>query len=268
MKFDTLVENISREQQITVLEELVENSIIEGYDVTHSHNNMTCIDITTTDDNYYAVQMFDKLYEYKIVVNHHTLEEYSSYYTHNGFMHLAHFPKILDTEYLSFNANKRLKNIVGFPKILKSVHLINFSDCSALEDFSGLSDTNFDEVLLNFTLQLNLTAIKNLSTLPIKAVNELRMTGTQYFESYSGISDFNQLLCIDYESHRHQNIKKEIAHSIEILLNKSITRLFIPDGHAMFDIIKKYVYMKNKRDHIMDCAVELIDYGFEKAAEL
>lgn len=58
---------------------------------------------------------------------------------------------------------------------------------------------------------------------------------------------------------------------ITLILNQSPQILLAcPDKNlSLIKIIDKFLSVKNSRaDHIMDCAVELIDIGCEEAAEL
>ena len=57
---------------------------------------------------------------------------------------------------------------------------------------------------------------------------------------------------------------------ITLILNQSPKILLVcPDKNlSLIKIIDKFLSLKNRADHIMDCALELIDAGFEEAAEL
>ncbi len=63
----------------------------------------------------------------------------------------------------------------------------------------------------------------------------------------------------------------ENTDSIITLMNnnsKRITLFYVDTPDKISEILDKFITMENRSEHIMDCAIELIDAGFEKAAEL
>ncbi len=84
-------------------------------------------------------------------------------------------------------------------------------------------------------------------------------------ESYSGIENINaEILSLNSMKHHNNIINVLLIKTNNILMNgKSIDR-------KVLSIIKKYndLALSTRKDHVMDCAVELIDAGFEEAAEL
>ena len=181
---------------------------------------------------------------------------------------MNYFPKILNCGYvLSFRGNTFLRDISNLPQIYNhNIETMQFAGCSELENFTGLRDVAEDGTPIKYTLRLASTKIKNLSTIPRNAINKMYMARTQHFDSYKGVSDFTKLQSIEYDPNEY-DLKYEISNSIELLLCKSLFQLYIPTGHTMFLIIKKHFH-DDKEEYVMDCAVELIDNGFEKAAEL
>ena len=265
MKFNILQEQTDKND---LLEKYVSTNIFSKYKILKTENDKLIIDIETGALSFYEESVFEELHNNNIVINMQSFGEYEQYYSGCTFSSMKYFPKIINSGYrLSFANNYELTDISNLPLIYGYVENIIFSNCHRLENFTGLKETSYSGKPLKYGLYLQETNIKNLKSLPRNSVDAIHMSKTKNFDSYSGVSQFDKLLSISYEHGQYNTIKNEISNSIEILLNRSLIKIDTPYKHKMFDIIKKY-FSDNREDYIMDCAVELIDAGFEEAAEL
>ena len=91
-----------------------------------------------------------------------------------------------------------------------------------------------------------------------------------YIKSFRNVDDF-----MVTSRFRLSNIDEHCHNIINILNNKCDNIIIDPDStastrdvDAMKAIIRKYLQMKNSSNYLMDCAVELLDLGYNTAAEL
>lgn len=177
-----------------------------------------------------------------------------SYYIDHSRIHknLDNFPKRVMCETLDF-ANNELTCIKNFPIIIKRIKFLVFSDCHFLEDYSPLSkiDVIVDKLRLNNSLFSNFAHLpSNVEVLNVEKCYRLR--------SFEGIEKINRLrLLIVYDLLKCTNI-------LNLLQCTHLRAIHGADViGSQFGPIKKYIGLRNKQDYIMDCAIDLIDAGFE-----
>lgn len=266
------LDNISSPKKIDtrILDVYVSDNVISNYEILEIKNDNTYVDIFTDGTSDYKKDMFTKMRKYNIYVNRHVNQPFVVYYYNMKETTLKNFPKIYDSARLIIKNCENLIDITDIPRLSNNIMAVVFDGCTALEDFTGLTDVSIDGVELRISISLRSTNIKNLSTLKTKNVISINMVSTRNFDSYKNISEYKNLETIDYFQYDKNDIKMEISHSIELLLCHSLKSIEFRDKHDMLEIVDKYVRMglQKRKEHIMDCAIELIDAGYEKAAEL
>ena len=267
------LDNISSPKKIDtrILDVYVSDNVISNYEILEIKNDNTYVDIFTDGTSDYKKDMFTKMRKYNIYVNRHVNQPFVVYYYNMKETTLKNFPKIYDSARLIIKNCENLIDITDIPRLSNNVMTVDFNGCTALENFAGLTDISIDGVELSINISFQSTNIKNLSTLKTKNIISIEMTKTRNFDSYKNISDYKILETIEYFGNSKNDIKMEISHSIELLLCHNLKYIkSFTTKHDMLEIVDKYVRMglQKRKEHIMDCAIELIDAGYEKAAEL
>lgn len=80
------------------------------------------------------------------------------------------------------------------------------------------------------------------------------------------LNGIDQMRKLNSFSFYNANEKMVLPHAIQIIQSNTIKH--IKTNVKCLEIVQHYIAEKTPLDYIMDCAVELIDAGFEKAAEL
>ncbi len=129
---------------------------------------------------------------------------------------------------------------------------------------SSIKNNNKD--LTNLFLR-SIQQFKNFENLPPN-IKKLKCRFIYDFESFVGIDKYDSLTSFDLLNISDQPVIKSV---ITLLLCKQLTSINIETFNKKVDnIISLYMrYTPTRRsENIMDCAIELIDAGFEEAAEL
>lgn len=175
---------------------------------------------------------------------------------------------------------KNCKNINDLSQVTNIRKTLRIENCQNIKKFSQLPDLN-DAYPLVYLTSLRFTPDKNgnnsvrqvffdntngftdLQNLP-KELESLSITSNDMLMSLHGIDTYDNL------QHFHLSQQASNLRSIIlILLCKKLDDIFFYHSQ-MIEIIKKYMKMpiSTRSDHVMDCAVELIDAGYPDAAEL
>ncbi len=169
--------------------------------------------------------------------------------------------KIKNVELLIIN---RCDNINTFDKLPS--YVLNKNDTNQIQicdgSFNNASKTS-NNAINNLKL-FNIENIKNVDNFPTN-LSVLDIKACSDFKSFSGIEKLDNLVKFISDITEHNNI-------INVLMSKSLQYLDIKflSNTSVFFIIHKYMKkcVSQRSDHVMDCAIELIDAGFEEAAEL
>ena len=170
---------------------------------------------------------------------------------------------------------------------IKNVDTLRIAECINIDTFDKLpsyvKNPNEHKTLrisnnsFNNKIKTNNNAINTLKLSKVNKIVNLHNFPTNLsrldihdcvdFKSFSGIDKLDNLISFKSDINEYNNI-------INLLLCKSLSASGLNITHLssmdVFFII--YSYMKKdlseRADHIMDCAIELIDAGYEEAAEL
>lgn len=204
--------------------------------------------------------------------------------TVNGMLHLAYLSNLNVFDLLIDHIDTlRIEhaNVRDLSHVDKC-DMVVVSNCYHIKSFDNLPRFDSQKITMLTVLQSTLDnkpttnndvydlrlfyidGITNCLYLP-KKIRSLIISGCEDFDSYIGIDAYKSLQNFITDSKKHNNIitllltntdgDKIHYHSVDkeirLILN---SYLFIP--------------LSERSDHIMDCALELIDAGFEEAAEL
>ena len=174
---------------------------------------------------------------------------------------------------------------------IKNTRSVSVAHCSNIHSFDKLPHNMLDEhqtLLLN-SLSLtqaktNNNNIRNLALTNIKGIHncknlpsEMQSLSIYYksndFKSYIGIDEYKNLTHLGIYTHAINNIITLLlckGLSYEKNGAKSITldKIRFVTTPEVLIIMETYLKKSDKEEHIMDCAIELIDAGYEEAAEL
>lgn len=146
------------------------------------------------------------------------------------------------------------------PGMMKPINLLSLSIDS------DIKTTNNEIYYLQLT---NIYKFKNFKNLPSKLIS-LRCNDIVDFESFVGIDECKNLTDFTIRTDKINNIITlmlcpQISNNV---FKDDLVRIFFND--TVNDIMNQWleIYGKWRTDHVMDCAVELIDAGFPEAAEL
>lgn len=157
----------------------------------------------------------------------------------------------VDVMYIS-NCKKftKMKNL---PKVISELRVHDMT----------LNTSKNDKIQISKLILKNVFGIKNFLYLPTN-IKVLHLEGKNTIESFVGIDYLDTLTKMSIAELRSYN------SMITVLLCESLSRLIIFSRDERVKIIEKYmeIPLSTRRDHIMDCAVELIDAGFPDVAEL
>ncbi len=175
-------------------------------------------------------------------------------------------------------------SFVDLTNITNVSNEINIDNCYNINSFDKMphnfnSNINQELVIQNMKIYQTKTSNNNINGLAFYNVSgittcmhfplEIKMLSVHNlpdFKSYSGIDNYKNLNFLSAD-------RCEVYKNIILLL--LCPRLNDPDRIHLYyvmpkvrETIFKYLKISNKKDYIMDCAIELIDAGFEEAAEL
>ncbi len=171
-------------------------------------------------------------------------------------------------ESLTISGSTPLKTLVfyygGFDTVKNiSVLTPNIGECV----FYQCKDFDFTKIDMTSHIakcQIDYCGIGNKNFNGVENFKNLDFLSFEYtsFDSYSGI-----------ENLRSAGVKFRNNTSHDKIINLLLAKVSSIDisgniNKIVYGIISKYLATANRSDHIMDCAVELIDAGFEEAAEL
>ena len=174
-------------------------------------------------------------------------------------------------------------NLITLANVLLSfdTRRLEVRSCYDIRCFSQLPiiDSRQTEVHLN---RLDMIAkkdannsIKNLTLENMHLMNNFKNLSTNLeklnisthenccFQSFSGIETYDKL--VDLSLHR---MTKPLDNMLLLLTCKSLTCLGVNRCSSAYGVVQRFMHLVNKQDYVMDCAVRLIESGFEKAAEL
>lgn len=162
--------------------------------------------------------------------------------------------------------------------VLSQLHSITSFTQLPSFDLSKQFDNDSSLSLMNMTINTQ-SSDTNDSIYDLRCNNVNGITNFMYLPSnlsllkYSSMKDFTNYIGIDMYKHlrRLWNDSGKIDNIITMLLCKNLEDVLIYNvTDIVKNLIKKYMQIENdiRSDHIMDCAVELIDAGYPEAAEL
>jgi histidyl-tRNA synthetase len=164
-------------------------------------------------------------------------------------------------EYFEITDCKKIKRFNQIP-LLKSHTELVISDIN-LNRVKNDNDSIYNLKIIDVT---GLNDLYNLSS----NLEKLVIRSNKDFKSFRGIETYDNLIEFETRSNGRGPIGS-YDNIINILLCKKLneTILGINEKH-IFSIMKRYINidLSERSNHIMDCAVELIDAGFPEAAEL
>lgn len=202
------------------------------------HNNMLRGSISlknTIVKNKIVFEFVDKCTEIK---NVSLLNTKDSTLYFNNCDKLTH----ISIDHISKEARLHLYGLKSFKSLinLKCSMTVDYVDINdvALEDFESDVKCYNLFVTLNKNSSRNLKSFRKIENFKTKGIT---ITDLQYMY-YSAV---NLLLC-----------------------DNNINITFMSSKDPVSGIFRKYVTMRNRKDYIMDCAVELVDEGYPEAAEL
>lgn len=160
---------------------------------------------------------------------------------------------IQKVEYMHIDACKNFTKMKNLPKVIDELHAYNMTLNTSKNDKIQISNLQLGKVI----------GIKNFLYLP-QNMKILNIEGENSIESFIGVDSLEELIKI-----RMTNLNS-YTNIIATLLCKSLQSLNIFSPDDQVKIIGKYmkIPLSTRSDHVMDCAVELIDAGYPEAAEL
>ena len=162
---------------------------------------------------------------------------------------------------------------------------ITITNCKKINSFDMLPhnhNTNGKKMYIkNMTIQQVKTKNKNIIHLNLETINGIynftHLPQNVKELNYRKMPDFNSWIGIDhYDSLKTLTTDTKIINNIISLVlckgiyNADFINIFNIHGPIREIIKNKYlkIDLSERAEHIMDCAIELIDAGFEEAAEL
>lgn len=132
-------------------------------------------------------------------------------------------------------------------------------DCPNLTSFENCPDT-----VTGTFYASNLPKITTIGSLFKKPLEHIHLENLN--DSFFDLNGIDQMIKLNTFCFYHTKAKVVLPHALQMISLKTIEH--IKTNVECLEIIHSYFKHHNKHDFLMDCAVELIDAGFEKAAEL
>ena len=164
-------------------------------------------------------------------------------------------------EYIEITDCKKIKRFNQIPQ-LKQNNQLQISELK-LNRVKNDNDSIYDLIISN------VTGLKDLCNLSSN-LEKLILRSNRDFKSFRGIETYDNLVEFVAQSNGRGPIDA-YDNIVNVLLCKKLNYIILGINQKhVFSIMNRYISidLSERSNHIMDCAVELIDAGFEDAAEL
>ena len=174
---------------------------------------------------------------------------------------ITNLKNMTNVKHLDVNSCNSISKLDNLPDNPTSAIKTAISIYKSHMDLTQPTNSRIDDLSLSY-----ITGMSNCKNLP-RYITYLQLSSLVGFNSWIGIDEY------EYLTNLHISAMTQHNNIITLLLCKKIKNVDFRFSNCLFpgrieNTISKFMYTKNRSDHIMDCAVELIDAGFPEAAEL
>lgn len=189
-------------------------------------------------------------------------------------------PKTLNVNSLAINNYvKPNSGFDVFPHLVNNECVLEFKFCEIFllekiqKDFSGSVCIGFSPAVHSLDLPCNITelAILEAFVCNIRAFENItRYQNMEHINLHyiTGLSSRLSYTTFQPQTYLYNDTKIDFHGLVGLLCCKKLKKFTHSYENPLYDIIGKYFDTSNKEDYMMDCVLELIQKGYDNAAEI